>query len=256
TSTDGGSTVNVKTTVAPSSCSFPSGGPLSCSVNLNALSTWAAGNYNLYIRAMGKPSILNHSSVQNIVYTPSVISASPASLAFGTVSVGGNSQLSTTLTNTGAYTVQIASISTSSPFSVSHNCPSSLAANATCTATVTFTPGSASTFNGTLTIQHNGANGVTQVALSGTGAQATHATGSMSINGYVFFDSNCSCYDSSSVTVVINGFSVTESYDGFGLNGAADPQHLAQAFATDFNAGSSPVTAQAVAAGGGNWQVQ
>ena len=36
TSTDGGSTVNIKTTLSPSSCTFPAGGPISCSVNLNA----------------------------------------------------------------------------------------------------------------------------------------------------------------------------------------------------------------------------
>ncbi|HEV7521228.1 MAG TPA: choice-of-anchor D domain-containing protein, partial [Candidatus Angelobacter sp.] len=125
--------------------------------------------YNLYIQAVGKPSITNHTSTQSVIYTPSVVTAAPSSLAFGLVLVGSNASLSTTLTNTGIYPVQITSVTAASPYSVTSNCLSSLAAGASCTATVTFAPASAATFNGTLLVSHNGADSITHVPLSGIG---------------------------------------------------------------------------------------
>lgn len=81
----------------------------------------------------------------------------------------------------------------------------------------------------------------------------THSTGGVAIAGYINCDGGC---DTGTISITVNTTSHTESYDGTGVNGYADPQHLATAFASDFNASGSPVTASAVQQGDGSWQVQ
>jgi hypothetical protein len=81
----------------------------------------------------------------------------------------------------------------------------------------------------------------------------THSTGGVALAGYITCDTGC---DSGQISITVNTTSFTESYDGFGINGLPDLQHLASAFASDFNSSGSPVTASAVQQGDGSWQVQ
>src|SRR6202007_3308003 len=84
------------------------------------------------------------------------ISISPASLSFGNQAVNTTSAAQTvTITNTGNTTVFIPSIIVPLGFAETDNCRSlsdGLAAAASCTINVTFTPTSATSFTGNLSI--------------------------------------------------------------------------------------------------------
>jgi len=107
------------------------------------------------------------------------ISVSPASFAFGDVTVGSTSPaLSVTISNTGRADLVFTSFGMSnSAFTYAENCPSALVPAATCTISVTFTPAAIGTTTGTLTIVSNAANTPTAtIALSGTGKSQPTAT--------------------------------------------------------------------------------
>jgi len=102
-----------------------------------------------------------------------VAGVSPGNLSFGNQSVGTTSgSQPVILSNTGNAALTISSISTSANFGQSNNCAGSVAASGSCTINVTFSPTTAGTLTGTLTITDN-SNGVAgsmqSVALSGTG---------------------------------------------------------------------------------------
>lgn len=187
-STDGGNTLNTKQDITLSNCS--GSGPVNCSIPLNSLSAWPAGTYSLYVKEVSKPSIINHIS-SAVSFTPSVITLSPSPVAFGTVATNTTANQTVTVTNTGSYNVQLGSftISTnpSGVYGVTNtDCPtgaSTLAHGAACHLNVSFTPNAASTFNGTLTVSHNGANGSTADSLSGSGGCTVNCgTGTASFN--------------------------------------------------------------------------
>ncbi|MGA7564473.1 MAG: choice-of-anchor D domain-containing protein, partial [Terriglobales bacterium] len=110
--------------------------------------------------------------------TGPTVTVSPTSLAWSNVVVGVTSGAKTvTLTNTGASTLDISSITTSGDFAQTTStnpCGATLVAGAKCLIKVTFTPTAVGTRTGTLTITDNSPSSPQTVALSGTGtAQAT-----------------------------------------------------------------------------------
>ena len=82
---------------------------------------------------------------------------------------------SVTLRNLGTAPATISSITASGDFTVTHNCPATLALNATCVATVTFKPTELLTRTGTLTVN---AEAVFTTGLSGTGGVAANLSAS------------------------------------------------------------------------------
>src|SRR5215831_18603841 len=107
--------------------------------------------------------------------TASTLSASPTSIAFGSIAVGSTSPImKTTLTNTGKATVTFASDAISAEFSwggtgTCYNPGGTLAPGASCTFSAKFTPTAAGTVNGKITIASNASNPTLTVPLSGTG---------------------------------------------------------------------------------------
>src|SRR5438874_2274285 len=105
----------------------------------------------------------------------SQLSATPSSLSFGSVNLGGGSSLGVTLTNNGNSNVTISSVSTSgtgySTSGVSAN--ASLTPWETARLNVTFAPTSAEHVTGTVSVSSNASNSPTTIALSGTGAAVT-----------------------------------------------------------------------------------
>jgi len=98
------------------------------------------------------------------------VSLSTTSLRFGNVVVGTTSARKTvTLTNTGNASLLISSITASGDFAETNTCGSSVAAGAKCAIKVTFTPTTAGSRTGTLTIADNASNSPQTVQLSGTG---------------------------------------------------------------------------------------
>ncbi len=98
-------------------------------------------------------------------------SISPTSLAYGYQLIGAPSPAQTaTLTNSGPGILTINSFTLFGPgFNYTTNCGSTLAANTSCQLFVTFTPTILGAVSGYIDANTNADNGVTSVALSGTG---------------------------------------------------------------------------------------
>ena len=107
-------------------------------------------------------------SVANPPLTP-YISFSPGNPIFPVTPYNTPNPGTLTLLNSGTGPATITSITASGDFTVVHNCGTSLAANATCVANVTFTPTDLLTRTGTLTVN---ADTVFTTTLTGTGGIA------------------------------------------------------------------------------------
>ncbi|HLY17942.1 MAG TPA: choice-of-anchor D domain-containing protein, partial [Bryobacteraceae bacterium] len=102
---------------------------------------------------------------------PSAISFTPPALTFSQ-NVGTTSPAQTvTVANFGGSPMNVGTVSASSGFAATHNCPGVLNAGSNCTVSVTFTPSATGPANGTLTVTDDSGNaGATQtVTLTGTG---------------------------------------------------------------------------------------
>lgn len=99
-----------------------------------------------------------------------VVQLSPTSLTFSTQAVGSTSPAQiVTLTNTGTATLNVGRISASGDFAETNNCGATVAQGGNCAISVTFTPTSTGTRNGTLTISDNAAGSPQTVPFTGTG---------------------------------------------------------------------------------------
>lgn len=98
------------------------------------------------------------------------VTLTPASLDFGNQSIGAASAArSVTLSNSGSGALTISSLTTTAPYTLSHNCGSSLAAAASCTLNVVFTPNGAGTAAGSVALRSNATGSPHALSLSGTG---------------------------------------------------------------------------------------
>lgn len=94
----------------------------------------------------------------------------PSAVDFGNVTVGSTSVArSVTLSNTGSAALSITGLVASNGFKLVHNCGSSLAANGSCRADISFEPTAMGDATGTLTLSSNAAGSPHTVALSGAG---------------------------------------------------------------------------------------
>ncbi len=99
------------------------------------------------------------------------LGANPTSLNFGTVQTNTHQALSETVTNTGGTSVTISQVAVSGTgFSLSGiTTPATVAAGQTATFTVTFSPLTATTASGSVTVTSNGTNPTLTIPLTGTG---------------------------------------------------------------------------------------
>jgi uncharacterized repeat protein (TIGR03803 family) len=100
-----------------------------------------------------------------------VIALSPQSLTFAAqLAATTSSQQTITLTNTGTATLNLTDIvSTTTNFTQTNNCGSSVGVGMSCTIIVTFTPGAGGPLTGFISINGNAPAGAASVNLSGTG---------------------------------------------------------------------------------------
>jgi Beta-propeller repeat/Abnormal spindle-like microcephaly-assoc'd, ASPM-SPD-2-Hydin len=97
-------------------------------------------------------------------------SLKPATLTFGDQAIATPSApQQVTITNSGAATLDIASLAVSGDFSQSADCGAALAPGAICTVSVVFTPSAQGTRTGWLTLTDNAPDSPQTVALSGSG---------------------------------------------------------------------------------------
>jgi len=101
---------------------------------------------------------------------PGALTPNPSSLSFGNVQVGNQQQLSETVTNSGAVSVNISQATVSGTgFSMSSWAPQVLTPGQHYTFSVTFTPPSTGNYAGSVSIVSNASNPTLSVPLSGTG---------------------------------------------------------------------------------------
>src|SRR5437660_725793 len=103
--------------------------------------------------------------------TPGVLSPSSQTLSFGSVQVSGSATQSETLTNTGGTTITVSQANVSgNGFSISGlNVPLTLIAGQSFTFGTTFSPTSAGSVTGTISLTSDASNSTLTISLSGTG---------------------------------------------------------------------------------------
>ncbi len=184
--------------------------------------------------------------------TPGALGSNPTSLSFGSVIVGGKQSLSETLTNTGGSSVTISQVGVSGTgFTLSGiTAPVSLTAGQSATFSATFTPTSAGSASGAITITSNASNPTVTIPLAGTGV-APGALGSSPSSlsfGNVIVGSNQSLSETltntgaSSVTISQVGISGT----GFSLNGITTPATLTAGQSATFAVTFTPASAGSI----------
>ncbi len=103
----------------------------------------------------------------------STLTFNPTSVSFGNQPVNTTSgKQPITVTNTGTAAVNITSLAASAGFGETDNCVGALPASGTCTIQATFTPTTATAFNGTIVVTDDAADSPQSVALSGTGTSS------------------------------------------------------------------------------------
>jgi len=186
--------------------------------------------------------------------TPGTLGANPTSLSFGTVTVGNKQTLSETVTNTGGTTVTISSVGISgSGFSFSGiTTPVTLTAGQSITFSVSFTPSSAGSASGNLTITSNASNPTLTIPLSGTGTAAvgqltvnptTMDLGSVEVGGS---GSSSGTLTASGASVTVTGASANNSV--FTVGGLSLPTTIPAGQSVSFTVTFSPVTTGAATA--------
>ena len=145
----------------------------------------------------------------------------PASLNFGTQSVGSTSAAQTvTLTNklaTQAITINSISLTGTNPgdFSATNTCGGSVAGQASCTISVTFTPTAAGTRTASIAISDNGGGSPQSISLTGTGAASVVTLSPTSLNfgpqlvGVVSSPLSVTLTNAGSSTLTVSSFTVT-----------------------------------------------
>jgi len=177
------------------------------------------------------------------------LGSSPTSLAFGSVQVGNNQALSGTVTNTGGSSVIISQMGISGTgFSLSGiTTPLTLGAGQSTSFSVSFTPQSAGSDNGSVTITSNGSNPALTIPLAGTGVAAgalgssptSLAFGSLQVGNNRVLSATVTNTGGSSVIISQVGISGT----GFSLSGITTPLTLGAGQSTSFTASFNPQSA-------------
>jgi len=160
-----------------------------------------------------------------------LLTTNPTSLIFGNIQMGNSQTLTETLTNSGAASLTISAVSTTSSFVVSGlSLPIKLSASQSVSFSVIFSPTSSGTVAGSMTITSNASNPTVNVPLSGTGvSQGTLGANPTSLSfGGVTVGNNKSLSETvtntggSSVTIS----QVSASGTGFSLSGITAPLTL------------------------------
>jgi hypothetical protein len=159
------------------------GGTVSTSGLYTAPST--AGTATVLATSVADP---RSSALANVTINAPVtvlLSASPTSVAFGSVLVGASASHAVTLSNTGNSAVTVSSASfTGSGFGVSGlTFPFTLAAAASKNASLTFAPSSSGPASGSVSFVSNATNSPATVALSGSGTAPVQHTAMLSWQG-------------------------------------------------------------------------
>lgn len=179
------------------------------------------------------------------------LAASPSSVSFGNIKMGGSASQAVSLANTGNSTVIISQATASAGFTLSGLAlPVTLAAGQSISLSVAFSPGSAGNTAGSISIVSNAVDSPLSVPLSATGVTYQLSVSPSSYNfGSVNVGSNASdiiwVNNSGSAPVTISQASVSGA--GFSLTGLSFPVTLSSGQSVSFSAVFQPSAAGAAA---------
>lgn len=170
------------------------------------------------------------------------LNITPSSASFGNVVVGSPSTQTMQLTNSGTATLTITQVSASgNGFSTGTlSLPVSLSPNQSTAFNVQFSPASAGTDSGSVSIVSNAPSSPASIALSGTGIAATHLL-SFSSTSLSFGSVNTGSSSTQTVTVSNTGNAnvaisqIVQSGTSFALSGASTPVTLTSGQSTTFS---------------------
>ena len=163
-------------------CVLDSGLPINCDLRPVVDEIWftntlAVGIHTLTATYRDKSTGRLTSSTDTLTVSSnasSQLTASPLSLNFGNVSVGGNRSLNMALTNSGNSTVTISTVTISGPgFNAADASGAILVPGQSTNVIATFAPSAASSVLGSIAISSNAANSQITINLLGTGVQPT-----------------------------------------------------------------------------------
>jgi Glycosyl hydrolases family 39 len=180
-----GTSYTVSSTTCPVSPATLAGGA-SCTIAV-AFKPASAGSDSDTLTVVDSDS----SSPQKVALTGSAVEAmgglvfTPTSLTFATTAVGDTSATqAAVLTNKGSTSVTINSISATTDFVETNNCPDALAANSSCTVYVEFGPSTPGTKSGLVTVTYP--SGSQTLSLSGTATGGTGGVVTLSPPNHTF----------------------------------------------------------------------
>ncbi|MFZ1974498.1 MAG: choice-of-anchor D domain-containing protein [Candidatus Acidiferrales bacterium] len=184
----------------------------------------------------------------------SALSVSPASVAFGTVSVGGEVTKTVQLANTGTASVTISGMAVSgSGVSVTGLAvPASLAAGKDVNLTITYKPSAAGTLAGKISIVSNASDSSLALALSGTAttaasSQLTATPSSIAFGNVVLgTESSQTIRLANSGTATVTVSSLAPSVSTVSVSGLTVPLTLAPGKTANFTAAFKPTAASSV----------
>lgn len=161
--------------------SVPAGGSSTFNVGFTPASAGSAsGSITLISNTTNSPLVVPFSGTG--IASTLQLSASPASLNFGSLTTGASAMQTVTISNTGNSSVSISQLSASGTGYATNAVavPLSLAAGQSTSFSVTFAPASTGSLSGSVTVVSNATNSPLVIALSGTGA--TPASHSVSLS--------------------------------------------------------------------------
>ena len=163
----------------------------------------------------------NYAVISNFAVnpTPTKIIGLSGNLAFGSVMVGSSSQSTLTINNTGNSTMTVSSISYPSGFSGAWS--GTVAAGGSQPVTVTFSPTSATSYSGTVTVNSDKTSGTNTIAASGTGTltltRIISLSGNLAFGGVMVGSSSQSTLtinNTGSSTMTVSSISYPSGFSG------------------------------------------
>jgi hypothetical protein len=176
---------------------------------------------------------------------PGVLAASPSTMNFGSIQLLGSQMLNETVTNSGGSRVTISRAAvTGTGFSLnSITLPQTLAVGQSLTLSIFFSPKSAGTASGTLTLASNASDPNISVSLSATGAspgQLTVSPGSISFGSVVVGTSQSHSGTLSATGSNVMVSSATSTSSEFALSGMAFPLSITAGQSVPFTVKFAP----------------
>jgi hypothetical protein len=206
----------------------------------------ATGGISIVSNAPGSPAAIALSGTG----TQGQLGANPSSVNFGSVNVGSSGSQTVTLTNSGTASLTVSQVTASgSGFGVTGiTTPLTLGAGQSASFTAKFSPTSAGSASGSVSITNSGPNSPVTVALTGSGTatapQLTISPASVNYGNVAVGSSmpqTITLTNSGNATLTVT--QATASGAGFGMSGATMPMNINAGSSASFTATFAPTSA-------------